>query len=135
MRYRTFFKFIIITVFFSCKERYDIPVQSVREDVLVVEGFISTIGTTSFMLSRSAALADTSPILPELSALMVVESESGTTQTLTDRGNGQYTADLTIDPTTRYRLRIFTRNQQEYESEYVAVVQSPDLYNLQSGKC
>ena len=86
--------FLIITLtVICCKKVYQPPAVTAQNNFLVVEGVINT-GTaaiTTIKLSRTRSLGDTSLSLrTEKGAQVQIESESGNTFLLSDKGNGVY---------------------------------------------
>ncbi|PWU04772.1 MAG: DUF4249 domain-containing protein [Bacteroidetes bacterium] len=121
---------LLTLTFFRCKDRYDPPVISAPNSFLVVEGFINAgDGPTSFHLTRTAKLDDTSHIRPESSAIVTVENEAGTEVShLSDKGNGEYSSDqLNINPAEKYLVRIRTNEGKEYVSDLLVARSTPKI--------
>ena len=128
--YLIYFLIIALTVI-CCKKVYQPPAITVNYNFLVVEGVINT-GTaaiTTIKLSRTRSLGDSSVSLrTEKGAQVQIESESGNTFLLSDKGNGIYqSVALSLNPTLRYRLRITTTVGSTYQSAFVAAKQTPAI--------
>ncbi|HEX8460919.1 MAG TPA: DUF4249 domain-containing protein [Segetibacter sp.] len=128
------FILILITIVFmqfSCKERFDAPVNASNQSVLVVEGVLNAGGSTNILLSRTTDLGVANKPKPELKALVTVESDANASYVLNETANGVYTtAQLPINALAKYRLKIKTANGKEYLSEYVEVNTSPPIDNV-----
>lgn len=120
---------IAMVVVYSCKKPYTPPVIASEGNYLVVEGAINSGTDSSFLkLSRTVSIASKMTANPELNAVLTVEGEQGTTYALVEKGKGVYaTGALNLDNAHKYRLRIKTSNQEEYLSDYVAVLNSPPI--------
>src|SRR6185369_17660682 len=95
MRTRHCIKLIIgysaIMVFYSCKDIYEPLIETKTTGLLVVEGFINSgQGPTTIHLSRSSGLDDAA-LKPEYGAQVNVEGQDGSSFSLFDYGNGEYT--------------------------------------------
>jgi hypothetical protein len=114
-----------------CKKAYQPPAVTANNNFLVMEGVINT-GTaaiTTIKLSRTRSLGDTSVSLrSEKGAQVQIETESGSTFLLSDKGNGIYqSVALSLNPTLRYRLRITTSGGSMYQSSFVVAKQTPAI--------
>ena len=130
-RYHLLFFLIIATTVLCCKKAYQPPVVTANNNFLVVEGVINT-GTsaiTTIKLSRTRSLGDTSTSLKaEKGAQVQIESESGSSFLVADKGNGVYQSVLlSLNPALRYRLRVTTTVGGIYQSAFVAAKQSPPI--------
>jgi hypothetical protein len=113
----------------GCKDPYDVKVKNSQKAVLVVEGFLNSGGITTIKLSRSFQLADTSKMIEESGASVVVESRSEKHQ-LPETGPGSYAADLSfLDPSQEYRLHI-NASGKEYVSDYIKVQITPPIDSI-----
>src|SRR5688500_10445884 len=130
MRRILFVVVIVLAAGLSCTESYDIPIAAARTNTLVVEGVINSSGATNVRLSRSAALADTSSIEIETSAMVSVESEAGGVVVLPEISPGSYEDSTSLDPTQKYRLHIRTTDGREYASDFVEVVIGPAIDSI-----
>jgi len=111
----------------SCIDEYKVPNISYDAGILVIDGFINTIGTASIIkISRSAPLLY-SVKRPELKAKVTVEGDDNSTITLADQGSGTYSSILNINPKLKYRMRVKTLAGKEYLSDFVEVKQTPAI--------
>ncbi|WP_153799800.1 DUF4249 domain-containing protein [Foetidibacter luteolus] len=116
----------------ACKERYDPPNISPATGYLVVEGFINSGAATSTVitLSRTVKLEETQ-VVHEAGAAVNIESENGETYPLQPGVSGQYSSQpLTLNPASRYRLRIITSDGKEYLSSYTPVKTGPPIDSI-----
>lgn len=114
---------------FSCKESYDPPVIAAADQYLIIEGMLNNGGPTTIKLSRSRPLNDQLS-KPELKAIVNIESDKGQKTSLTDKGNGEYTAMVNVNKADKYRLSVKTSGGKEYLSEFVPVLETPQIDNL-----
>lgn len=112
----------------SCVEPYFPEVLSAENNFLVVEGTLNTGGdSTVIYLSRTARLVDSALIKKEAFATVSIESESGNTYLLENKGEGEYAAQLPdLNKKDQYRLRIVSEDK-EYLSEFVLVKEAPPI--------
>ena len=122
---------IIMLLLAGCKQSYDPRVEAKNIRLLVVEGFLNSgQGPTNIRLSRTADLKDTM-IKPELGAQVRVEGDNGSSFTLTDNTNGDYSiAQLNLDNSVKYRLYIKTTDGKEYVSDYSSVKFAPPIDSI-----
>lgn len=130
-RYHLLFFLIMAVTVICCKKAYQPPAVTANNNFLVMEGVINT-GTaaiTTIKLSRTRSLGDTSVSLrSEKGAQVQIETESGSTFLLSDKGNGIYqSVALSLNPTLRYRLRITTSGGSMYQSSFVVAKQTPAI--------
>ncbi|HEY0769379.1 MAG TPA: DUF4249 domain-containing protein, partial [Sphingobacteriaceae bacterium] len=64
---------------------------------------------------------------PELRALVSVESESNQRFILTEKDRGEYTVQVSLNPSEKYRLRVKTSKGSEYLSDFVSVKNTPPI--------
>ena len=125
--------FLCILIFAgSCKEKFIADIESPATGYLVVEGFINS-GTepTIIKLSRSVRLVDSVNVIPEHSAQVMIESESGVVSPLTQTGEGVYTSgNLTLSTGEKYHLRIITQAGKEYVSDPVSMKRTPEIDSI-----
>ncbi len=119
----------LVVVSWCCKEPYDLPVVLKNTNFLVVEGLI-TPDTTTIALSRTRNLGDTTSLIPELNATVLIQAERGGFYTLQRRNDGIYSIGaLPLNLTDRYRVKILSSNF-EYQSEYVSIKQTPPIDSI-----
>jgi hypothetical protein len=119
--------FAIILI--ACKKPYYPPETTVNYNYLVVEGVINSgADSTIIKLSRTVTLSAKNTFNPELHAVLTVEGDQGNSYPLTETTGGSYVSPgLNLDNTHNYRLRIKTVNGEQYLSDYVAVLNSPQI--------
>lgn len=106
------------------------PFNTSGNGLLVVEGFINLTGKTSIALSRTTKLND-KRIVPETGALLLVEGEDNSSYFLNESFEGTYVTDpLPFNSAVKYRLRIKTKNNKEYLSEFKSVIVTPSIDSL-----
>ena len=123
---------MIMLFFVSCKEQYFPPVESLQNQLLVVEANLDAGGgPTTVRLSRTTKLDNTSSIQVENNAAVFVEGKDNTIQTLNFTGSGNYfSPNLNLVINNEYRLRIRTRSGGEYLSDYVKAINNPPLDSI-----
>lgn len=119
----------ISLIFMSCKKPYNPPIVASNTNYLVVEGVVNSgADSTIIKLSRTVNIAQSGSVAPELHAQLTVESDQNTTFPLQESGNGRYvSAGLNLDNSRKYRLDIKTADGKVYQSDFVAVVNSPAI--------
>lgn len=111
-----------IGIFFpGCREDYDLPLSSLPNSFLVVEGVLNAgSGPTIIRLTRTFKLDQNTTIRTENNAQLTVEGKNNSISSLTGTGNGNYiSANLNLTTSNEYRLRIKTTDGKEYLSDYV----------------
>jgi hypothetical protein len=139
-KYTTYFFTLVTAITIGCKKPYNPPIVSSPNSYLVVEGVINTgADSTIIKLSRTAKIADSVKVKPEVGAGVVIESDQNETFILEGWGDGRYVAaNLNLNNDRKYRLRIstFSNDNQEYLSDFVSVKQTPPIdsigYNIKS---
>lgn len=120
--------FVLLLVVDSCIEPFSPPEVNSDENYLVIDGFLNVSGTdsTRIELRRTQNVnANGSPTI-ETAAQLAVEEENGETWSLTETSSGVYTlAPRQYNRSGKYRLRIKTKDNQEYLSEFVSVSVTP----------
>lgn len=128
---RNFVILVTILQLLCCKEPFDPSVKSGAGSYLVVEGMISTSGTSSIRLSQSLGISAGNSIKSIPGAAVLVEGEDNTTVRLTDQGNGLYSASqLNLTVGQRYRLRIIIPGGKEYLSDFNTARVTPAIDNV-----
>ncbi len=123
---------VILTLLvpFACRKPYEPAVIKANNNYLVIDGVINANanGVTTINLSRTKNLSDSLPPNPELGASVTIEAEGGGSFGLISQGNGSYNSlPLNLNTAAKYRLRISTTNGRIYQSDYVAVKQTPPI--------
>jgi len=122
---------LLIIAALGCKQPYNPKAISSVNSVgyLVVEGVINTGNdSTIIKLSRTVPLSSKARSKPEPGAVVTIVNNTGNSYQLTESGNGFYkTASLNLSPTNLYGLRIVTSAGVVYQSDLVAVKNSPPI--------
>jgi hypothetical protein len=114
----------------ACKEKYVPIVNDINPNYFVVEGLINTgVDSTIFTLSRTFKLDKKAVVAPEKGAVVQVESETGITYVLPElvKAGNYGRPSLNLDQTKKYRLRIRTKDNKEYLSDFVESKISPPI--------
>jgi hypothetical protein len=129
--------FIIAGILLSmvmCRKPYEPPAIKASNHFLAIDGFINTgaFSSTTITLSRSLNLLDSVPNIPELNALVMIQTPNGASFTLADTGNnGIYvSAPLTLDPSQKYLVSVTTSDGNKYVSDPVTPKASPPIDSL-----
>jgi hypothetical protein len=110
----------------GCKDRYGLPIDTARNNSLVVEGNILKGDTTVVRLSRTTAASERQLVV-ETGASVKVEGEDNSVYALSESEPGVYkVAPIDLDASAKYRLRINTRGK-EYESEWTSLINTADI--------
>lgn len=122
---------VICILLYSCREKYLPEIKDINPNYLVVDGFINTgADSTIFNLSRTFKLESKAVTAPEKAAIVTVESDAGTSYVLPESAlkPGVYAVPaLNLDQTKKYRVRIRTKDNREYLSDFVENKVSPPL--------
>jgi hypothetical protein len=122
---------ILVLCLWQCKEKYVSPYNSPATGYLVVEGYITGNGPTQFALSRTVPLSGSSTVPPETNAKVQVEGSDNSTYPLTEQGSGLYVIDtMALNPATKYRLRITTKDGKAYLSDFVTYKKTPAIDSI-----
>jgi hypothetical protein len=95
--------------------------------ILVIDGQIETNAKSTIRLTRSQNLFEDNAPADVAGATLRVEGEDGSTRTLAYEGNGNYTLQPTSFQSGKYRLHVFTPEGNEYASEFVPILNSPEI--------
>ncbi len=126
---------LLLAGLFGCKVPYQPPVVAAPNSYLVVEGVINTANgstdSTIIKLSRTSSLLKADKPNPELHAQVDVEDGQGFVVALKDAGLGNYVAaQLGLDTTKKYRLRIITADKKVYLSDLVSATYTPPIDSI-----
>ena len=119
----------------DCRKIYTPREISVNHLYLTVDGIINmgVNNISSFKLTRSQMLNDTTPSIPELGATVAIQSADGSAGfILKDTGsNGIYVSDpLTLDVTRKYILSVISADGEKYASDTITPKQTPPIDSL-----
>jgi hypothetical protein len=121
--------FVLIALIVSCKKPYNPPAITSPGSYLVVEGVINSgSDSTIIKLSKTVKLSSGTTVNPVTDAEVAVESDQSIIYPLTGTTNGNYvTAGLNLNNSHKYRLTIKAANNEQYYSNYEAVLNSPAI--------
>jgi hypothetical protein len=126
---------IIAVLLIQCKERFEPNLPIVPQGYLVVDGFINAQGVTQIKLSRTTSLDQKKTQKPELNATLQIQGEDNSSYSFITSANGTYSSTSnTLNPSTRYRLRIKTKDNKEYLSDYASVKITPAMDSVSWAK-
>jgi hypothetical protein len=132
--YRIFLLLFFLLSSIACRQNYLPPVLQGNPNILVIEGVIDTKAgdSSTFQLSRTQAIGDSlGAYTPELSAQLTIMGSAGDTWPLHELGRGAYASSpLTLNPAEKYRMKIVTRNGNQYLSDTVSVHTTPPIDSL-----
>jgi len=121
--------FVLIS---GCIRQFE-PEFTEYEDILVVEGSITNEHQAhTISLSRSYPLDKKNP-LPEIGAIVSIMDANGNTWKLTEFTGGLYKTDTTEFEASigeKFKLKIATRNGEEFESEFAEILSVPEIDTL-----
>ena len=118
-----------LMLLYACKEKYVPVINDINPNYLVIDGFINTgADSTIFRLTRTFKLESKATVAPEKAAIVTVESDAGKNYVLPELSlkPGTYALPpLILDQTKKYRLRVRTKDNKEYLSDFVESKTSP----------
>jgi hypothetical protein len=125
-RFAALFSFLIL---FNCLEPYQPPEIQGDVGLLVVDGFLNgTENSALVKLSYATTLSSDSPPVMETGAFVSIEEEGGNVFSLNESDPGNYTIDnLLVDENKRYRLSIRTSSGEDFFSEYIEILNTPEI--------
>jgi len=116
----------------GCLDPYFPPLRPEAVNLLVVDGFLDTSdGTASVTLSRGVPLTEPNEFPSVKGAFVAVEDGYGNSYPLKEKDSGRY--QVTGIPTsgnTNYRLHLFTSDHDEYYSDFVAPLATPEIDSI-----
>ncbi|HEY9003185.1 MAG TPA: DUF4249 domain-containing protein [Mucilaginibacter sp.] len=131
MKYSLYIMFVMLL--FSCRKAYSPPVISKQPGYLVVEGIINPGNdSTIIRLAKTVNLNAKNTHSPLINAIVQVESDNGSSYTLTDQlQTGVYSnPGLNLPANNKYRLHIVTSDGKVYASDFMAVKQTPPIDSI-----
>jgi len=115
------FRWLLAIVFIvGCVEPFDPGIDS-YEDVLVVDGILSTGDDPVHVIISRTFSYEQYRTNPETGAYVIIRDDKGGLFELTEREEGHYYyngSDLSPEPGRSYQLYIMTADGSEYESDY-----------------
>lgn len=124
--------YLALAVACSCVKPFIPPVKKNAGDYLVVEGKILAGAESTIKLSRTRPLGDTTASRPEKNAQVFIESSNGDVYSFQTTSDGVYVSvGSAVSPALKYRLKIITSAGKTYESDYVAVKETPAIDSVE----
>ncbi|WP_113925095.1 DUF4249 domain-containing protein [Cognataquiflexum aquatile] len=115
----------------GCRDPFEPEVTDQDISLLVVEGFIETGGEGSeIILSRTNPIRSNQNFLPESGASVFLKSENGEEWVFQEAQAGVYTVSASFDQGLKYQLGINLRNGQQYLSEPMTPIVTPEIEEL-----
>lgn len=123
---------IVIATLAMCKKPFNPQVIDTNTNLLVVDGtIVSGADSTFIKLSRTVKLTAGSTQNPETNATLIVEDDQNGVYNLKETLTGLYiSAGLKLNTARNYRLRIKTKNGEEYLSDYTPVKVTPPIDSI-----
>lgn len=123
---------LLLVLIESCKDRYFPEYKTTDKGYLVVEGILNAGNEpTNIYISRTYPIESAGKKPLEQSAIVTVEGNDNTIQTLAMTAQGIYHhAGLSLMQNIEYRLRIKTSDGQEYLSDFVKVKKTPPIDSI-----
>lgn len=124
-----FYLFFFIIIATGCRDNYELPLRDTDLSMLVVDGMLNAgQGPTTITLSKAMKTNEQALFNPVLQATLAVEGKDGGSFLLTENGAGKYShPQLPLTIGQEYRLRIKTKENKEYLSDFVVAKQSPEI--------
>jgi hypothetical protein len=125
------FCFILVVLFSSCKDSYELPLDVPDTGYLVVDGIINSgEGETVINLSKTVKLVDQFNINYVNDAVVIVEGEDNSSYPLSFTQDGTYRSPgLGLTPSRKYRLRI-EQGGKQYLSDFLVAKISPPIDSI-----
>lgn len=116
----------------ACVEPYDPPLKYSDVNYLVVDGFLSSSeGYATVRLTRTLPVKSGEAIPAESGAMVRLEDELGAVFPLSETQSGVYQGNVSgVTPENRYRVVIRTKDNREYTSDLVVVMEAPAIDSL-----
>ena len=117
---------LLVCIFGSCRERYELPLEKSLSNSLVVEGNIMKGDTTTIKLSRVSAVSERN-LVPETGAAIQVEGDDNSIYSLSEQEPGVYkVSPINLNATTQYRAKLSAAGK-EYESAWLRLINTPQI--------
>lgn len=125
---------ILCSLFFcKCRDKFNPEIEGGNVNYLVVDGIITpgTGSTTKIMLSRTFPLSEKAQPHLEIGAVVSVEIENGASFSFVEDQPGSYYAkDIVVPTGAKCRLKISTKNNSQYASDFISVKASPAIDSI-----
>ncbi|MFD2202101.1 DUF4249 domain-containing protein [Shivajiella indica] len=122
---------VLLTVFIqSCRDPFEPELRETNLNFLIVEGFIEVEGESKIKLSRSTQVRSTDELEIEIGARVFLTNEEKETWEFQEREAGTYTLTGNFDPSQDYQLGIWLSNGQQYMSEALKPIITPEIEEL-----
>ncbi|HEY8933918.1 MAG TPA: DUF4249 domain-containing protein [Cyclobacteriaceae bacterium] len=136
IRIVTLFIFLItVLIITCCIDPFNPP--STKEDIslLVVDGFLNaTDGSCTIKLSRTIPISVDSAIRVEKRANVQLLDDHDNAYSLTESAAGTYSiSGLTLNTAYKYKLKIVTQKNIEYQSDLVSINKTPAIDSVSWG--
>lgn len=128
MTRKAFLIVLLATLQWHCVQTYVSPYKAPATGYLVVEGYITGNGPSTFKLSRTIPLPGDSTIPVVTGAQLQIEGSDNSIYPFAETGNGSYLLpSISMNAGTRYRLRISDVNNETYLSDFVPYKPTPPI--------
>lgn len=115
----------------GCRDPFEPEVTEQDISLLVVEGYVETDGEESqIMLSRTSPIKGNQGFLAESGATVFLKSESGEEWLFQEKRPGKYTIEESFDTGFKYQLGINLLNGQQYLSDPMTPIVTPEIEEL-----
>src|SRR4051812_37389802 len=132
-RKKSFALLFILASMLGCKDPFDPKTKEPETGFLVIEGYINvgTNAVTKITLSRTNKISKSRIIDKELLALVAIEDGEGNQYSLNRDEAGTYVSDaLSLPVNGQYRVSIRTTKGEQYFSQYMQPIVSPEIDSL-----
>ncbi|MEJ1240704.1 DUF4249 domain-containing protein [Chryseolinea sp. T2] len=121
-----------LAILASCLDPYIPPIKPGDVNILVIDGSLdATDGTASVVLSRAVTLDQPDEFPSVRGAFVAIEDGNGNTYPLVEGDSGTYKiAAVPIDDKAHYRLHVITSARDEYYSEFVDPLPTPEIDSI-----
>lgn len=126
-----YFVFVmLVSLTQSCRDPFEPELRETNLNFLVVEGFIEVEGESKIKLSRSTEVRSIDEPQIEIGARVFLTNGGAEIWDFQENEPGSYTLTGSFDPTQNYQLNIWLFNGQQYLSEALKPVISPEIEEL-----
>jgi hypothetical protein len=114
----------------SCRDPFEPELRATNLNFLVVEGFIEVEGESKIRLSRSTEVRSVDEPQIEIGARVFLTNEGTEIWDFQETDPGTYSLTESLDPALNYQLSIWLSNGQQYLSEDLKPIISPEIEEL-----